>query len=65
MVENSVMGNPLESMSQVLLKAAELAPTGTRRKSSGAPRWSEEHVQIKQAHYALHKLWKRGEVDEE
>eukprot|EP00959_Pyramimonas_sp_CCMP1952_P205624 4300143-Pyramimonas_sp.AAC.1 len=38
MAENCAMGNPLESMSEGLLKAAELAPTGTQRKSSGTPR---------------------------
>eukprot|EP00959_Pyramimonas_sp_CCMP1952_P166398 3477787-Pyramimonas_sp.AAC.1 len=52
-------------MSDGLLKAAELAPTGTQSKTTRTPRWSEEHVQIRQVHYALHMLWKRGDVDEE
>ena len=64
-VENSMMGNPLESMTDGLLKAAEMTPTGTLNKASRTPRWSDAHVAIRQAHYALHRLWKRGEVEEE
>ena len=64
-VENSMMGNPLETMSDGLLKAAGMTPTGTQSKASRTPRWSDEQVEIRQAHYALHKLWKRGEVEEE